>query len=78
MIAMEPNPLNIEVRTQRDGIGRDRESNAPITQPSGNVTPPTGLGEPTLIQNVSMESENNSDNLRDSHVRPQGLDLREI
>ena len=24
MIEMEPNPLNIEVRTQRDGIGTDR------------------------------------------------------
>ena len=55
MIAMEPNPLNIEVRTQRDGIGMDRESNVPITQPSGNVIPPTGLGEPTPIQNVSTE-----------------------
>ena len=45
MIEMEPNPLNIEVRTQRDGIETDRESNVPITQPSGNVIPPTGLGE---------------------------------
>ena len=57
MIEMEPNPLNIEVRTQRDGIGTDRESNVPITQPSGNVIPPTGLGEPMPIPNVSTGSE---------------------
>ena len=37
---MEPNPLNIEVRTQRDGIETDRENNVPITQASGNVIPP--------------------------------------
>ena len=30
MIEMEPNPLNIEVKTQRDGIGTDRESNVQI------------------------------------------------
>ena len=59
MIEMEPNPLNIEVRTQRDGIGTDRESNVPITQPSGNMIPPTGLGEPMPIPNVNTGSENN-------------------
>ena len=53
MIEMEPNPLNIEVRTQRDGIGTNREINVPITQPSENLIPPTGLGEPTPILNVS-------------------------
>ena len=31
VIEMEPNLLNIEVRTQRDGIGTDRESNVQIT-----------------------------------------------
>ena len=31
MIEMEPNPLNIDVRTHRDGIGTDRESNVQIT-----------------------------------------------
>ena len=49
MIEMEPNPLNIEVRAQRDGVGTDRESNVQITQPPVNVIPPTGLGEPTPI-----------------------------
>ena len=31
MIEMEPNPLNIEVRTQRDGVITDRESNVQVT-----------------------------------------------
>ena len=78
MIEMEPNPLNIEVRTQRDGIGTDRESNVPIIQPSGNMIPLTGLGEPTLILNVSMGSENNFETLRDSHLRSQEQGLQEI
>ena len=78
MIEMEPNPLNIEVGTQRDGIGTDRESNVPIIQPSGNVIPPTGLGEPTLILNVSTGSENNFETLRDSHLRSQEQVLQEI
>ena len=75
MIEMEPNPLNIEVRTQRDGIGTDRESNVPITQPSGNVIPPIGVGESTPSPNVNMESENNSITSRGSHVRMQELGL---
>ena len=61
VIEMEPNPLNIEVRTQRDGIGTNRENNVPITQPSGNVILPIGVGESTPSLNVNTESENNSD-----------------
>ena len=71
VIAMEPNPLNIEVRTQRDGIGTDRESNVPITQASGNVIPPIGVGGLTPSPNVNTESENNSDTSRGSHVGTQ-------
>ena len=37
VIEMEPNQLNIEVRTQREGVGTDRENNVPITQASGNM-----------------------------------------
>ena len=59
MIEMEPNPLNIDVRTQRDGIGTDRESNVQITQPSRNVIPLIGLGESTPILSANTESENN-------------------
>ena len=71
MIEMEPNPLNIDVRTQRDGRGTARESNVQITQPPVDVIPPTGLGEPTPIPNANTESENNSDTIRGSHVRTQ-------
>ena len=78
MIEMEPNPLNIEVRTQRDGTGTDKESNVPIIQPSGNVIPPTDLGESMPILNVSTGSENNFETLRDSHLRSQGHSLQEI
>ena len=78
IIEMEPNPLTIEVRTQRDGMETDRVSNVPITQPSGNVIPPTGLGEPMPIPNVSTGSENNFETLRDSHFRSQEQGLQEI
>ena len=78
MIEMKPNPLNIEVRTQRDGMGTDRENNIPITQPSGNVMPPIGVGELTPSPNANTESENNSDTSRGSHVRTQELGLPEI
>ena len=78
MIEMEPNPLNIEVRTQRDGIITDRESNVQVTRPPVNVIPPTGLGEPTPIPNVSTGSENNFETLRDSHIRSQEQGLQEI
>ena len=74
VIEMEPNPLNIEVRTHRDGIGTDRENNVPITQASGNVIPPIGVGELTHSPNVNAESENNSDTTRGSHVRIQEID----
>ena len=78
MIELEPNLLSIEVSSQREGIGTARESNVQITQPSGNVIPLIGQGESTPIQNESTKSENNSDNLRDSHIRPQELNLRKI
>ena len=69
MIVMEPNPLNIEVSTLRDGIRTDRENNVPIPQASRNVIPPIGVGDLTSSLNVNMESENNSDTSRGSHVR---------
>ena len=78
MIEMETNPSNIEVRTQRDGIRTDRESNVQVTRPPVNVIPPTCLGEPIHIPNVNTESENDSETLRGSHVRSQELGLQEI
>ena len=72
---MEPNPLNIEVRMQRDDMGTDR---VPIIQASGNVIPPIGVGELAHSPNVHTESENNSDTSRGPHVRTQEIDLQEI
>ena len=72
-IEMEPNPLNIEVRMQRGDMGIDGGNNVPIIQSSGNM-----MGEFTPSLNVQPESENNSDISRDSHVRTQEIDLREI
>ena len=74
-IEMEPNPLNIEVKMQRDDVGTDRANNVPIIQASGNVIPPIGVGESTPSPNVDLESENNSDTSRGSHVRIQEIDL---
>ena len=74
---MEPNPLNIEDRTQRDDIGTDRENNVSIIQALGNVMiQPHHESAPSL--NVPPESENNSDTSRGSHVRIQEIDLQEI
>ena len=74
VIEMEPNPLNIEVRTQRDGIGTNRE-NVPITQASGNVMLPIGVGELTPSPNVNTESENSSNTSKGSHIRTQEIDF---
>ena len=78
VIEMEPNPLNIEVRMQRDDMGTDRENNVPIIQASGNMIPPIDVGESTPSPNVHPESENNSDTSRGSHVRIKEIDLQEI
>ena len=78
MIEMEPNPLNIEGRMQRDDVGTNRANNVPVIQASGNVVPPIGVGESTPSSNVHPEPENNSDTSRGSHVRIQEIDLRQI
>ena len=78
VIEIEPNPLNIEVRMQREDMGTNRENNASIIQASGNVIPSIGEGELTPSPNVHPESENNSDTSRGSHVRIQEIVLQEI
>ena len=42
------------------------------------MIPPTGLGEPIPIPNVSTGSENNFETLRDFHIRSQKQGLQEI
>ena len=72
MIEMEPNPLNIEARTQGDGIRTVRESNVQVTRLPVNVIPLTGLSEQIQVPNVNTSiSENDSETLRGSHVRSQ-------
>ena len=78
VIEMEPNPLNIEVRMQRDDMRTDRENNIPINQASGYVMPSLSVGDLTPSPNVNTEPENNSDTSRSSHVRTQGMHLQEI
>ena len=78
VIEMEPNPLNIEIRMQRDDMGTDRENNVPINQASEHVMPSLSVGDLTPSPNVNMEPENNSDTSRGSHIRTQGIDLQGI
>ena len=72
---MEPNPLSIEVRMQRDDMGTDGEHNIPINQASENVMPSLSVGDLTSSLNVHTEPENNSDTSRGSHVRTQKINL---
>ena len=75
---MEPNPLNIEVRTQDEGIRTVRESNVQVTRPPVNVIPLTGLGEQIRVPSVNtFVSENDSETLRGSHVRSQEPGMQE-
>ena len=75
-IEMEPNPLNIEVRTQDEGIRTVRESDVQVTQLPANVMPLTGLSEQIQVPSVNTSiSENDSETLRGSHVRSQELGM---
>ena len=75
VIEMEPNPLSIEVRMQRDDMGTDGGNNIPINQASENVMPSLSVGDLTPSPNVPTESENNSDAPRGSHLRTQEINL---
>ena len=78
VIEMEPNPLNIKARNQSDDIRADRESNVQVTQPPINVIPLTGLSDQIQVLNVNTSvSENNSETLRGSHVKSEGLGIQE-
>ena len=78
-IEMEPNPLNIEVRTQDEGIRTARESNVQVTQLPVNVIPLTGLSEQIQFLSVNTSvSENDSETLRGSHVRSQELGMQNL
>ena len=72
-IGIEPNPLNIEGRMQRNDIESNEENNVPTTQASGSVLPPLNVGELIPSPNVHPETGNTSDTSRGSHVRTQDI-----
>ena len=78
MIDMGTNMLNIEARSQRDGIRTALESNVQATQPPVDVMQPTGMNEqiPFPCMNMSA-SEFDSETLRGSHTRPQEPGMQE-
>ena len=77
-IGVEPNPLHIEVRTQRDDIGSNEENNVPTTQAFGSVMPSLNVGELIPSLNAHQESGNTSDTSGGSHVRTQNINVQEI
>ena len=77
-MGVEPTPLNIEVRTQRDDIESSKENNVPTTQASGSVVPPLNVGELIPSLTVHWESGNTSDTSRGSHVRTQDRNVQDI
>ena len=69
---MGTNTVNIEARSQRDGIRMALESNVQATRPLVDVILPTGMNEHIQIPNMNISiSEYDSDTLRGSHARPQ-------
>ena len=77
-MGVEPIPLNIEVRMQREDEGFNEEHNVPTTQASGSVMPPLNIGELIPSPNICQESGNTSDTSRGSHVRTQDINVQEI
>ena len=71
MIDMGTNTLNVEARSQSDGIRTTLESKMQTTQPIG-----MNKQNQFLNMNISI-SEYGSGTLRGSHVRPQGLGMQE-
>ena len=78
MIDMGTNTLNIEARSQRDGIRTALEINVQATQPPVDVMQPTGMNEqkPFPCLNMSV-SEYEFETLRGSHTRPQEPGMQE-
>ena len=59
---IEPNLLNIEIRTQDEDMGTVRENDVQGMQPLINVILPTGLSEQIQDPNVNISvSKNNSE-----------------
>ena len=77
-IDMGTNTLNIEARSQRDGIRTALESNMQATQPIVDVIPPAGMNEQIQFPDMNISiSEYDSEILRGSHARPQEPGMQE-
>ena len=77
---VEPAPLNIEVRTQRNDVESNEESenNIPPPQVSRSVRPSLHVDDLMLSRNVPRESSNISNPSRGSQIRTQDINIREI
>ena len=72
MIDMGTNTLNIEARSQTDGIRTAVESNVQTTHPIVDVILPADMNEEIQFPNMNISiSEYDSEILRGSHARPQ-------
>ena len=78
MIDMGTNILNIEARSQRDGIRTALESNVQATRPLVDVILPTGMNKQIQFPNINLSiSGYDSETLRGSHARPQEPGMQE-
>ena len=77
---VEPAPLDIEVRMQRNDVESNEESENNISSPqvSRSVRPSLNVDDLMLSRNVHQESGNISDPSRGIHVRTQNINIREI
>ena len=77
---VEPAPLNIEVGTQRNDVESNEENanNIPPSQVSRSVRPSLHVDDLLLNRNVPRESSNIYNPSRDSQIRTQDINIREI
>ena len=77
---VELDPLNIEVRTQRNDVESNEENtnNIPPSQVSRSVRPSLHVDDLLLNRNVPQESNNIYNPSRDSQIRTQDINIREI
>ena len=74
-VGIEPTPIKIEARMQRDDIESNEENNIPTTQTSEGMMPSLNVGELIPSPNVHPEAGNTSDTSRGSHIRTQEIDV---
>ena len=78
--AIEPAPLNIEVRTQRNNVesNEENENNIPPSQVSRSVRSSFHEDGWMLSRNIPRESSNITNLSRGSRIRTQDINIREI